>query len=136
MATHNEACPKHVSSMNTALTPSEAEMLWRMMRRCLAGMADQPRQARQVVSHQGGIRARRPRGDAESGTCHRRRFIHAITQHADRFIPVNKLLDHRDLVLGQQLGANVIHPAGHGHGDDRFEIVAVSHVKFGQFTVP
>src|SRR5699024_10822894 len=82
-----------------------------------AGQADRLRQLQQVILHQGDVGGLD--GDSGAGGTHRhadvgggqgRGVVDAVADHRDGEAFALELLDDGELVLGQQLGADLVHP--------------------------
>ena len=76
---------------------------------------DQPGQLREIVGHERdvsgldrGIAARRAHGDAEARARHGRRIVDPVTDHGDATVLRDEFLDGPDLVLGQELGMDLV----------------------------
>ena len=77
-------------------------------------MLDQPGQLREVVGHErdvGGLDrgiAAAAHGDAEARPRHGRRVVDAVADHGDGAVLRDQRLDRLDLVLGQELGMDLV----------------------------
>src|SRR3546814_5271900 len=78
-------------------------------------MADEPRQAMGIILHQVYIRrldrrvaANRAHGDAQTGACHCRRVIDAVSDHGDAAVLCDQPFDRFDLLFGKQFSVNLI----------------------------
>ena len=92
------------------------------------------RHAGEFVGHQRhvgrlerGMAARHPHGNTEVGGCERRRVVDAVSDHRDGTVALPQVLDGAHLVLGQQVGADLVDADRVRHEPRRRFVVTREH---------